>query len=69
MVCEYCGRQTKNGFPYCMNCGEWIGSASASECATPGSWGNPVFEKRPARLFLARRLDTSASRLSGSTTR
>jgi hypothetical protein len=48
MVCDHCGRETKDGFPYCMSCGEWIGSHPAGERAILGSWGNPGFEKSQA---------------------
>ena len=57
MQCKYCGRETKEGFPYCMNCGEWIGTRTES---TLGSWGNPRFESSPRRLFLLRREDDRA---------
>lgn len=54
MLCKYCGKDTKDKFPYCMACGEWIGS-SASRAGVPGSWGNPGFESRPRKAFLLRK--------------
>lgn len=46
MRCQYCGKDTKDGFPYCMKCGEWIGTEAPERRGTG-------FQK--ARMFLIRR--------------
>lgn len=51
MLCQKCGRDTKEGFPYCNACGEWIGTSRASSSAVPGSWGNPSFEQEAQAAF------------------
>ena len=54
MLCQHCGQDTKEGFPYCTSCGEWVGSRSVQASAVPGSWGNPSFEGRAKPVFLLR---------------
>ena len=53
MLCKHCGRDTKAGFPYCMNCGEWVGRQASSGEHVTGSWGNREFDggSRPAFLI------------------
>lgn len=54
MLCKYCGEDTKDRFPYCMNCGEWIGTGP-SKSGVPGSWGNREFDSRPRKMSLLRK--------------
>jgi len=53
MLCQKCGRDTKEGFPYCSSCGEWIGTSSTRSSAVPGSWGNTSFERRAQAAFVS----------------
>lgn len=57
MRCPICDKETKDGFPYCMNCGQWIGTNPGRSNPVPGSWGNPDFAEAPRRIFLLRRSD------------
>jgi len=53
MLCQNCSQDTKEGFPYCTTCGEWIGTDPARSSAVPGSWGNSSFEQRAKTDFLS----------------
>jgi len=55
MLCQHCAQDTKEGFPYCTNCGEWIGTSAARWSEVPGSWGNPGFDQRTKPVFLLRK--------------